>query len=290
MSDNTGQVKPSWTSFEDMKGYAKNAASNSVQLELSQEEMFNEYFATFVPSELVVDCINLSNAFINYTHDKSLLEETKRITEVLKTKWESMKNTEEIVVDENLEEETTLDKSDVTTVAIEGNDQLALFSSEADDELAKNITALKKKMKQVSLEYDSELSLEENQENFDNAKKDADNAKKSNKLIEDLKGKMDELYLEYDETLTYEENKSNYDKAIDKSENPSYKFPFKIYFKGCDVRQCDHIFEVDHQYTIKEICELMFRHGFKEFAGEVKLKYEEEENIFVPDFTSQRHG
>ncbi len=292
MSDNENKAKvdPKWTNFNEMKKYAKDVANNAVQLELTQDEIFNEYFATFKPSEEVVDCLNLTNAFINYTHDNSLLEATKKFTEELKVKWEKVNegNTinEETILDNTMVSETT----NPHKTNVSGEKQLTFFPTEVDDGKAKKIAELKKKMKPFKIEYDTTLSLEENQKVFDDLKKASDGEKKLTKQVEDLKGKMDELYLEYDESKSYDENKVIYDKAVDKSANPSYTFPFKIYFKGCDIRQLDHIFKENHQYTIKEICELMFRHGYKEYAGEVKLVYEQEENMFVPDFSSQRHG
>ncbi len=296
MSDNENnyQVDPSWTSFDEMKKYAKDTAGNAVQLELNQDEIFNEYFATFKPSEYVVACLNLTNAFINYTHDNSLLEDTKKFTEDLRVKWENGFPSNDSKVDDSREGSSgevvanSKDSSDIEVTEQDG--QLGLFGEVVDDEEQKKITDLKKKMKSVKVEYDLNLSLAENQKVYDTAKKANDEEKKKGKQIDDLKAKMDELYFEYDETISYTENKAIYNKAVDKSANPSYTFPFKIYFKGCDVRELDYIFDENHQYTVKEICELMFKHGFKEYAGEVKLVYEKEENMFVPDFSSQRHG
>ncbi len=293
-NENINKVDPNWANFDEMKNYAKVSAGNSVQLELSQDEIFNEYFSTFIPSQLINDCINLTNAYINYSKDKNLLEETKKFTEELRLKCESYFNINE---DTSLnDEKTNIEnikepvKKNETPITDDSDSQLTLLPNEIDEEEQKKIVDLKKKMKPLKIEYDINLSLAENQNLYDTAKKSKDEEKKLNKRIEELKGKMDELYLEYDENISYEKNKAIYDKAFDKSNNPSYKYPFKIYFKGCDVRQPDHIFDVDHQYTIKEICELMFKHGFKEYAGNVKLVYDKGENMFVPDFTSQRHG
>ncbi len=69
-----------------------------------------------------------------------------------------------------------------------------------------------------------------------------------------------------------------------------YQYPFKIYFKGHDVQQPDHIFEYETEYTAKQICELMFKHGYKEFAGDISFEYDEEDELLIPNFKSQRHG
>lgn len=69
-----------------------------------------------------------------------------------------------------------------------------------------------------------------------------------------------------------------------------YKYPFKIYFKGHDIQQPDHIFEFGVDYTEKQISEAMFKHGYKEFAGNVQYTYDKEDEMLIPNFTSQKHG
>ncbi len=278
-----------WNNFDEMKQYAKNTSSNCINLELDDNEMFEEYFSTFEQTELVKDCIELTKAFIRYTNNKSLLDVTQNLTNKLKDKWTEKFNSVDKGTTVN-DAEKVEEQKNVPTSVVDDDGQLGLFGEVVDDEEQKKITDLKKKMKSQKLEYDATLSLDENQKVLDTAKKASDEEKKASKQVHDLKSKMDELYLEYDENMSYTENKAIYDKAVDKSNNPAYTFPFKIYFKGCDVRQLDHIFGENHQYTVKEICELMFKHGYKEYAGEVKLVYEKEENMFVPDFSSQRHG
>lgn len=74
------------------------------------------------------------------------------------------------------------------------------------------------------------------------------------------------------------------------SKDKKYQYPFKIYFKGHDVQQPDHIFDFGVEYTEKEISTKLFQHGYKEFAGDVKYTYDEVDEMLVPDFTSQKHG
>lgn len=72
--------------------------------------------------------------------------------------------------------------------------------------------------------------------------------------------------------------------------NKKYMYPFKIYFKGNHVEQPDHIFDDGVEYTEKEISAAMFKHGYKEFAGTVTYGYDEEDDMLIPNFSSQKHG
>lgn len=127
------------------------------------------------------------------------------------------------------------------------------------------------------------------------AKEEAEKAAKAlEKEIEKIKKEMTESNLQYDENKSLEQNKKllkeTKDQIEDRKKNPKYKYPFRIYFKGCDIQEPDHIFETDKEYTAKEITSRLFKAGYKEFAGEVKVNYDKEDNMIVPEFTSQRHG
>ncbi len=74
------------------------------------------------------------------------------------------------------------------------------------------------------------------------------------------------------------------------SKDKKYPYPFKIYVKMGETIQPDHIFDFGKEYTEKEICNLLFKHGFKEFAGNVTFMYDEIDEILVANFTSQKHG
>lgn len=74
------------------------------------------------------------------------------------------------------------------------------------------------------------------------------------------------------------------------SNDKKYQYPFKIYFKGHQIEQPDHIFDDGVEYSEKEIGTAMFQHGYKEFAGDVKWTYDKDDEMLIPNFTSQRHG
>lgn len=115
-----------------------------------------------------------------------------------------------------------------------------------------------------------------------------DNKKKQE--IKNLKKKYLKENFQYNEALSIKDNEGNYSDFIDKKNNPSFIYPFRLYFKGCDIQEPDHIFEFDKSYTTKEITTMLFKAGYKEFAGKVNLTYDEDDNMLVPEFTSQRHG
>lgn len=108
--------------------------------------------------------------------------------------------------------------------------------------------------------------------------------------IKALSKKLEKHSLEFDESKTVEENQELLEAAEYRAKNPAYKFPFRIYFKGNDIQEPDHIFNIDQEYSDKEIIKLMFKAGYKEFSGEIKINYDASDNMIIPEFTSQRHG
>lgn len=128
---------------------------------------------------------------------------------------------------------------------------------EAEKSRIENLKKLKDNLKSVELEYDDNLSFDENQSIFNLKHKELKEAKQ----IEE-----------------------------DRAKNPKYKYPFRIYFKGCDIQEPDHIFETEKEYTAKEIVSALFKAGYKEFSGNVNLQYDSSDNMMIPEFTSQKHG
>ncbi len=75
------------------------------------------------------------------------------------------------------------------------------------------------------------------------------------------------------------------------SNEKKYQYPFKIYVKMGEHIQPNHIFgEYGTWYTEKEICNLLFQHGMLEFAGNVTFTYDEQDEMLIPNFKSQKHG
>lgn len=285
MNEKTTISTPCWETFEEMKSYAKDVVKKIENLDLSYNDIYTEYFSDFKDCSMLKECIKLVCKFIEYKKDKNKLEEVKLYTSELEEKWGSILN-----LDINDVQDEVQKKVDIE---VEPNDDLQLTFMSTDEkskEVKSEIASLKRKLKKISITYDSSKTYEENLKNYNEQKLIFDKKAKEQKEIDKLKESMLKLSLEYDETISYEDNKIIFEKAKDKKENPAYKFPFKIYFKGCDIRQLDNIFEDNTEYTVKEICDLMFRHGFREFVGKVDLEYDKDENMFVPNFLSQKHG
>lgn len=128
-------------------------------------------------------------------------------------------------------------------------------------------------------------------------KKIIDDIEAAKKAKEEAKKRIDMLMnnlkkegAEYDESKSVEENQEELERIIDRKKNPKYKFPFNIYFKGHDIQEPSHLFNQDQEYTEKEIINIMFKAGYKEFSGKIKLAYDGDENMLIPEFESQRHG
>jgi hypothetical protein len=168
------------------------------------------------------------------------------------------------------------------------------------EEALKLIKKLSKLTGHPESEYTS-MSEEELAALLDSEQKKIELIKKKKDDLAKLKSNLIELESEYDEELSYEENEEVYKELMDEKKallaaeedrktNPKYKYPFRIYFKGCDIQEPDHIFETDAFYTAKEIVSRLFKAGYKEFAGAVKVNYDSQDNMIIPEFTSQRHG
>lgn len=108
--------------------------------------------------------------------------------------------------------------------------------------------------------------------------------------IKELTKQLEKFSLAYDSNKSLEENKEDLEAAIYKSKHPVYKYPFRIYFKGNDIQEPDHIFELGTEYSDKDIIQRMFKNGYKEFSGNVKINYDQEDNMIIPEFASQKHG
>ncbi len=316
MSSNQGTVlsRPNWNTFDEMKNYAKQLAREVTSVEPDNEGVYAECYIKFKECNVLNSCVKLAKKFVEYMKDSSKSNEVKTYISDLESKWESILQADienenissnaNIESEENFNVSTTKDDDikENTEVSsnvanIKANDkaeeqQLSLTGDNKDDEkeLKKQITALKRKFKKINLEYDKSKTLEENQSIYDEQKKIFDENAKKQKEIENLKANMIKLSLEYNDTISFEDNKKLYETAKDKKDNPSHVYPFKFYFKGHDIRELDHIFEKGKSYTAKEICSLMFKHGYREFAGKVSLEYDKEENMIIPNFTSQLHG
>ncbi len=260
MSDKN--IKGNYENYEQFRLYLKEIICDCFQMGFSDKEIKEMYFDEYTKSNLVTYSYELVLLNIKYKTNND--EKTKNEIVVLAKKVENEFN-----------------KNDSTEKQATGEGQMSLVD-ETPEENKKLINKIIGYTKKSFSDYVS-FSKEE-------LEKLLDDEKKLKKKIDDLKKKLKKLDLEYDESKSYSDNEKIYKKAEDKKNNPSWEYPFRIYAKGGDYIQPDHVFEEGVEYTAKEIVTEMLKHGFYEFAGDVKFEYKKEENILIPNFTSQKHG